>query len=473
MARVNHVTVSSSPASRVSRVLFSFASVVSVVLAGTAACSSDVENAGVPNPDGKDQGAECVDGSECKSLTCNGGKCTAVVAGGNPPDGVKNGDETAVDCGGQAAPKCADGKTCEAGGDCASGSCIGSICKAPSPDDKIKNGDETDVDCGGTKAPKCGVDEGCATSDDCASDACSYAKKCVEFKSCTGHFGGDTCGAGETGEAGAKHESCCATAQTSGGKRVGKYHVTAGRMRAFVERFGGNLKQWANASPSGWNDDWTDILPGSMDEALFMLGPNVKRGCSISPQGKGARTYWQDIPGETSDFSKDVLDEKALNCVPWHLAQALCVYDGGRLTSHAENVAIMTNDGDNTWPWQFQDNTPYNASQHPADERLVHRYSYATPNPPANLRMDGNDGPLDRTFYVAPPGRRPKGVNKIGVHDAVGNMLTWANDGVRRFSYTMSWENHEKLTDMKSWPPQGSNGEANGYYAIGARCIFE
>ena len=120
------------------------------------------------------------------------------------------------------------------------------------PDDGIKNGDETDVDCGGTKAPKCGVDKGCATSDDCGSDACSYAKKCVEFKSCTGHFGGDTCGAGETGEAGAKHESCCATVQGSGGKRVGKYHVTAGRMRAFVERFGGNLQQWARrARPDG------------------------------------------------------------------------------------------------------------------------------------------------------------------------------------------------------------------------------
>ena len=92
---------------------------------------------------------------------------------------------------------------------------------------------------------------------------------------------------------------------------------------------------------------------------------------------------------------------------------------------------------------------------------------------PRTCGCDGNDGPLDRTFFVAPPGRRPTGADRIGVHDAVGNMLTWANDGVRRFSYTMSWENHEKLTDIKTWPPQGSNGEVNGYYAIGARCIFE
>ena len=140
---MNHVTVRSS---RVSRALLGFASVVSVVLTGTSACSSDPGDAAAPNPDGKDQGAECTDGSECKSLTCTAGKCTAVVAGGNPTDGIKNGDETDVDCGGQAAPKCADGKTCKVGGDCESSSCIGGTCKAPSPDDGIKNGDETDVE---------------------------------------------------------------------------------------------------------------------------------------------------------------------------------------------------------------------------------------------------------------------------------------------------------------------------------------
>jgi hypothetical protein len=440
-----------------------------VALDGTSACSSASDDAAVPNPNGKSAGAECTDGSECRSLTCKAGKCTAVVADGNPTDKVKNGDETDVDCGGAAAPKCADGRSCKEAEDCESSSCIGGICKPPSPDDKVKNGDETDVDCGGSKAPKCGFDKGCASSEDCSSEACSYAKRCTEFKSCTGHFGGDTCGAGETGEAGAKHESCCATVTNSAGKRVGKYHVTAGRMRAFVERYGGNLQRWAATSPPGWNAGWTDQIPASMDDTIFMLGPALKRGCSISQQGKGARTYWQEIAGETSDLSKDVLDEKALNCVPWHLAQALCVYDGGRLTSHTENVAIMTNDGNDSWPWQFQDKAPYDEAQ--ADERIVHRYTYATPNPPATMRRDGN-GPLDRGFFIAPPGRRPAGANKIGVQDAVGNMLTWANDGARRFTWTMSWEEHPKKTQIATWPQSDPN-EINGYYAIGARCIFD
>ncbi len=463
---MNHVIIRTS---RRSRVMLGAVLVVSAVLVGTSACSSEPDGAAAPNPNGKDQGASCTDGSECKSLACNGGKCTAVVAGGNPTDNIKNGDETDVDCGGQSAPKCDDGKSCNVGDDCKSGACVNGKCKAPSPDDNIKNGDETDVDCGGTKAPKCGTDKGCATDDDCASAACSYAKKCVEFKSCTGHFGGDTCGAGETGESGAKHESCCAVVPTANGKRVGKYLVTAGRMRAFVEKFGGNLQQWAGTSPAGWDPGWNEKLPASMDDALFMLGPNLKRGCSISQQGKGARTYWQQLDGETSDFSKDVLDEKALNCVPWHLAQALCVYDGGRLTSNAETNAFATNDGNDQWPWQFQDKSPYNEKG--PDDRVVHRYSYATPNPPATMRMD-QGAPLDRSFYIAPPGRRPLGANKIGVHDAVGNMLVWANDSERRFSWTMSWEEHMKKAQAETWA-QNSNSEVNGYYAIGARCIFE
>jgi hypothetical protein len=154
---MNHVTIRTS---RISRVMLGAAFVVSTVLVGTSACSGADDSAAAPNPNGKDQGAECTDGSECKSLSCKAGKCTAVVAGGNPTDGAKNGDETDVDCGGASAPGCADGKSCKSGSDCASGACTGGKCKSPAPDDKIKNGDETDVDCGGSKAPKCGTDKG-------------------------------------------------------------------------------------------------------------------------------------------------------------------------------------------------------------------------------------------------------------------------------------------------------------------------
>jgi hypothetical protein len=59
--------------------------------------------------------------------------------GGNPPtcnDGIQNGDETGVDCGGSSCPAC------------------------PTCNDGIQNGDETGVDCGGSSCPPC--NSGCS-----------------------------------------------------------------------------------------------------------------------------------------------------------------------------------------------------------------------------------------------------------------------------------------------------------------------
>ncbi|HLT36875.1 MAG TPA: hypothetical protein VK034_11340, partial [Enhygromyxa sp.] len=71
---------------------------------------------------------------------------------GSCTDNVKNGDETAIDCGG-SCPPCDDGLACVEPSDCSSGVCVGEICQAPSCDDEVQNGDELGVDCGG---PDCG-----------------------------------------------------------------------------------------------------------------------------------------------------------------------------------------------------------------------------------------------------------------------------------------------------------------------------
>jgi len=393
------------------------------------------------------------------------------------PDGTKNGDETDVDCGGSRPEKCADGKGCKVGGDCASRVCKASVCAAPGPDDGAKNGDETDVDCGGKKAPACAVGKGCSEHGDCASDACAFDKTCVTYKGCTAKAGGATCGEGETGTAGAKHESCCATvaipdrpAGQGGAFEIDKYLVTAGRMRAFVERFEGNLKAWAATSPKGWDDAWTSKLPGSMADIEYALGPGGKRGCDVLAQG--GRTYSLGPiggnAGEKSDFSQEVLDEKALNCVTWHMAQALCMWDGGRLATTDELAWVFENrgrsGGKTAYPWGFRDTSPYNPDV--PDPRLVHRMSYQTPDPPAGMRMVNGQYPLDHAFYVAPPGRRPMAANMHGVQDAAGNLVSWASDGPNSFLSTMSWEKHNKDLQAKTWEAPGPDG----YYALGARC---
>ncbi len=449
----------------------------------SSACSSSSDDTGgdssnvTPNPNGQNDGAKCTIGNDCKSGACSGGTCMPTAASmGNPTDGVKDGQETDVDCGGSNAPKCADGKKCAVGDDCKDGSCKAGVCAAPAPDDGVKNGDESDVDCGGTTtmAPRCAEGKVCNTHDDCASSACSYQQKCVAYKGCVAHAGGDTCGAGETGDPAAMHESCCTsikiTDKPSGPFELDKYDVTAGRMRAFVERYNGDLQTWAKSEPT-WNQSWTQFLPANMTDALYLLGPGGKRGCYVTNQG--GRTYWQGpVDGnaqEVSDFTKDVLDEKALNCVTWYMAQAVCAFDGGRLASNAEIAWAFTNGSKNTtYPWGWDDNTAYSASA--ADLRLIHVYSYQTPNPPASLRQVGSGSsayPLDHAFWIAPPGRRPTGADQYGLMDVAGNMLVWVDDSPKNFTWTMSWETHPKNLTATLW---NANDGPDGYYAIGARC---
>src|SRR5438874_2598746 len=80
-------------------------------------------------------------------------------------DGVHNGSETDVDCGGPCSP-CANTKACSHAADCASGVCVKGACAAPSCGDGLRNGNETDLDCGGACAA-CPAGQACAVAGDC------------------------------------------------------------------------------------------------------------------------------------------------------------------------------------------------------------------------------------------------------------------------------------------------------------------
>jgi cysteine-rich repeat protein len=149
-------------------------------------CSSDVCVAGTPaNPpapaatvcaaggghfcDGNGACVECLVGGDCTSGICMSSTCVAATCG----DGVQNGEETDLDCGGPACVKCADLLSCGFGSDCQSGICKNGKCKVPACNDMVDNGQETDVDCGGPACPKCATGEGCSVNSDCLSDLCS------------------------------------------------------------------------------------------------------------------------------------------------------------------------------------------------------------------------------------------------------------------------------------------------------------
>lgn len=116
-------------------------------------------------------GAPCQSGADCESGVCDAGVCVSCS------DGARNGTETGVDCGGGApgcAP-CADGAACAADADCAGERCVGGLCTSARCDDGIQNGTETGVDCGGSRAdcPRCSLGSACASDADCESQRCA------------------------------------------------------------------------------------------------------------------------------------------------------------------------------------------------------------------------------------------------------------------------------------------------------------
>lgn len=85
-----------------------------------------------------------------------------------------DGVESDVDCGGLYCGKCAAGKRCKISTDCSSASCVNRICAAPtnSCTDGLKNGNETSLDCGGS-CPPCADGLTCINNGDCLNGYCS------------------------------------------------------------------------------------------------------------------------------------------------------------------------------------------------------------------------------------------------------------------------------------------------------------
>jgi hypothetical protein len=113
-------------------------------------------------------GQACNVASDCASDICQEGTCVDATC----TDGMKDGAETDVDCGGPFCSTCATGKACNEADDCASGVCTDHICQAPSCGDGVTNGEETDVDCGGPLCDSCTSGKHCLVNDDCSSGLC-------------------------------------------------------------------------------------------------------------------------------------------------------------------------------------------------------------------------------------------------------------------------------------------------------------
>ena len=128
------------------------------------ACTTDVCTAGVcsHNP--------VANGTACPGGTCNNGACQAAAS---CTDGIKNGTETGVDCGGaNMCPRCGVGITCSASSDCQSGVCQNGFCQASGACTTDGNCTTGQYCSGGNCVPKKPDGQVCTGSNECSSGVC-------------------------------------------------------------------------------------------------------------------------------------------------------------------------------------------------------------------------------------------------------------------------------------------------------------
>jgi hypothetical protein len=87
-------------------------------------------------------------------------------------DGIRDGKESDVDCGGPDCGACGAGDKCGVDGDCDTMLCALGVCVTAGCHDGHKDGKETDVDCGGPVCVGCPAGAGCKVHDDCATHYC-------------------------------------------------------------------------------------------------------------------------------------------------------------------------------------------------------------------------------------------------------------------------------------------------------------
>jgi len=406
-----------------------------------AACSAPDDGASAAN-----LAATPADAPGASSASCGAGPCAETTS---VPivvkNGVKDGAETDVDCGGPTADKCDDGKACLEARDCTSSVCGEGLCQPPSPSDGVENGSETDVDCGGDAAPKCVAEQGCVAPSDCTSNACSPAGKCQVAPSCTGKLGaGNHCGPG-------MGESCCASARVpaAGGAvwysvpawtlnarvspfHLDKYEVTTGRLRAFFEAMKGNPQasfpatfgEGAGAHPripgSGWRSAWNKRLPASWADIQSRYGApaDAAGGTQFCMRGQGGEfgtTTWRKTPDDNAS-TIDNFEVKPVVCLDWYTLFAFCAWDGGRLPTSIEWGLAAGDDQGQKYAW---------GNEAPDKAKLVTGLAGFVPYPDFTWGLPYRAAG-DRGTHIAPPGQ--KLVTRHGQYDLAGNVAEWLLD---------------------------------------------
>jgi hypothetical protein len=179
-------------------------------------------------------------------------------------NGVRDGTESDVDCGGGCDP-CGANRACGGATDCISMVCTNQLCQPPSCADGVRNGNELDVDCAGSCGPgSCDPGQACGGHSDCASNLCAggvcAAVKRV-FVSSAIYSGG------QVGNLAGGDQKCQAMAMTAG---------LSGTFRAWLSTTGTNAGDRILATSARFvlvdgtpiADNKADLLDGTLDNPI-------------------------------------------------------------------------------------------------------------------------------------------------------------------------------------------------------------
>jgi len=328
------------------------------------------------------------------------------------------------------------------------------------------------------------------------------------------------------------HESCCATAPVPGipGVRLGKYGVTAGRVRTFLESVNGDVRGFVRTARSAGkipvdaalDSAWDAYLPTSFDgntatselserglgdptpipgiytsvyrhTGAFIFRDNDQPVTGCMNRSPGTHTIFvpDSVDVEFGDapheVSRDILDTKGANCIDYLVAQAFCVWDGGRLQSRAEYDAAW---GSDLYPWGASPfphgpgSGTYFGNRYPTatDASLRASSSPFAPGPTQSIELAAfhysyeypNLVATDYAVFIPAPGRlRGRGPSGHALNDGLMELTGTVVDGIG----PSPWSTHVSWSRNGSFEGHSVGGLflshlMNKYGKVGLRCAY-